>query len=91
MTAAPPNHPPSRYQLAVDQASAYLDPSLPHTNSEETNRWMVQGLMVLDPGTLDTLVAWLLHHEGDIAKPSNWDDWAALATVFEKLVGRAAK
>lgn len=83
-------HAPSRYQLAVDQASAYLDKTLPHTNAEETTRWMVEGLLIVDPPTLDKLVAWLLKHERDIASPGDWEDYGMLKGVFAMVIGREA-
>lgn len=75
------------YQLACDQAHAYLERPLPHGGlSDDALRWMVRTLLALRPADLDILTLWLQGNEQRIA--CGEDGLGMLAPVFEAVLGR---
>ena len=75
----------SHYRAAADQAEAYLTrPG--HTLSDETLRWMLQGLLVLSAQDLELLTVWLAGNEARIAAGD--ESMGMLAGAFRALVGR---
>ena len=77
----------SPYRAADDQAEAYLTrPG--HPLSDETLRWMLQGLLVLTVQDIELLTVWLAGNESRIA--AGEESMGMLAGAFRALVGREA-